>query len=123
MSDEPKWYRSTVDGELGYLVERDGKQFMKLNRPNEEVLRNYNEAAWTPLVEVRPLSKAALGRVCFEADLALCRALGIHAATQKTWIDLSDKQRIAWMERGPQNDPARRSLWQAIVMVMEPLTR
>lgn len=125
MTEQRVYYRSTKDGELGWMVERDGARYIQLNRPMEEVLRFYNENEWIPETEHRPVSRAALGRVCYEADVALCRALGLHGATQKTWLDLTDKQRIAWMKRGPgeQHDAARRALWQAIQMVMEPLTR
>jgi hypothetical protein len=123
VSEAKVFYRSSKDGELGWMVERDGRKLIQLNRPNEEVLRHYTEAEWIPEMEHRPLSKAALGRVCFESDQALCRALGIHEATQKTWLDLTDKQRIAWMTKGPTRDAARSALWQGIQMLMEPMTR
>lgn len=124
MSDERRWFRSSRDGERGYLVERDGEMYVKLDRPNEEILRSYRaDGEWVPDVERRPLSHGQIAKVCFEADKELCRALGMYQFTKKTWLDLSDKERIAWMEKGPQKTPERKALWSAIMMLLEPLTR
>lgn len=125
MSDEErKFFRSSVDGERGYLIHREGVDYIKLDRPNEEVLRHYNNGQqWVPDVERRPLSKGQIAKVCFEADRELCRALGMYDQTRKDWLDLSDKLRIAWMNDGPQKTPERKALWSAIQMILEPLTR
>lgn len=122
--DDRKYYRSSQDGEKGYLVDKDGQQWVRLNRPNEELLRPWNNGAhWIPEVEHRPLSPAQLAMVCFEADKALCRALGLHEQTRKEWPSLTDVQRIAWMAVGPTRHPARATLWKAINHVLEPLKR
>ncbi len=122
MSDAKK-YRSAQDGELGTLVERDGNQYVKLNRPHEEILRHFNGGnGWIPEVENRPISRAQLGFVCFEADKALRQVLGDYSGAKKTWQDLSDKQRILWMDEGPKS-AERSAVWKAIQMILEPLTR
>jgi hypothetical protein len=119
----PKMFRSSKDGELGTLVIRDGKEFIRLNRPNEEVLRPYlNGIEWIPDVERRPISKAQLASICFEADLQLCKVLGIMPK-KKNWLDLTDGERITWMEKGPVKDPERAVVWKALMTVLEPLTR
>lgn len=122
MSDDKRYFRSAKDGERGFLTERDGRQYIQLARPNEELLRNFVESEWVPEMERRPLSKAQLAFICFSADFALCKVLGLHGNTLKTWLDLSDKQRIAWMETGPKMTE-RHALWSAIMMVLEPLSR
>lgn len=122
MSDERKYYRSSVDGQLGYLVERDGKHFIKLDRPQEEILRPWSEGnSWIPEVEKRPLSKAQVAKICFDADKAYCQAVGVFLP-KRDWLDLSDKQRILWMESGPK-DAVRAAIWTGLNMILEPLTR
>jgi len=123
MSDDRQWYRSASDGELGYLVERGGVQYIQLNRPMEEILRPWQGGAqWVPEVEHRPINKAQLAKVCFEADRALCQALGVHDPAKKEWASLTDRERIQWMEKGPRG-AERNGLWTAIHHVLDPLTR
>lgn len=122
-ADDKQWYRSSSDGELGWRVERGGHQYIQLNRPNEEILRPWSGGAnWVPEVEHRPINKSQLGKVCFSADQELCRALGLHDPARKEWASLSDKERIAWMEKGPKSE-IRSALWQAIHHILDPLTR
>lgn len=122
--EDRRYYRSSSDGELGWLVEKNGVQYVKLNRPNEELLRPWaNGSNWVPEVEHRPISQAQLALVCFEADKALCRSLGLHDPARKEWLSLSDRERIAWMEKGPKQNPIRAALWTAIHHVLDPLTR
>lgn len=121
--DAKQWYRSSSDGELGWMVERGGQKYIQLNRPNEEILRPWSGGAhWVPEVEHRPINRAQLAKVCFEADRSLCQALGIYEPAKKEWASLTDKERIMWMEKGPKG-PERSAVWIALNHVLEPLTR
>lgn len=118
-----EYYRSSQDGELGWVVDRGGVRYIQLNRPMEEILRPWNGGAnWVPEVERRPINKAQLAKVCFEADRALCHALGIVDQSKKEWASLTDIERIRWMEKGPKGTE-RGAVWLAIHHVLEPLTR
>lgn len=116
-----------MTGDLGFLIERDGRQFIKLDRPNQEILRPFNAQTsheWQPDAVRRPLTNYQIGMVAFAADKALKAALGLHDTTknEKAWLDLSDSQRRLWMEKGPVVDPVRASLYKAIMDELRPLT-
>jgi hypothetical protein len=119
-----QYFRSAETGDLGYLVQRKGKDYIKLDRALEEIVKPYNEATrhqWQPDREWRPLNRVALAQICFEADKVFCRHLGLADLSTKEWLSLSTEQRILWMEKGPTQDPNRAKLWKSIVKSMEHL--
>lgn len=113
VGDERVWYRHVREGNRGFMVERNGRQCIKLDRPNEEIVLPYREHEWQLDRESRPLNKHQAGRVAYEADLAARIALGDHAP-RKDWLSLTDEQRIVWMAKGPPAGP-RAELFRLIM--------
>lgn len=107
------WYSHTRTGDRGYLVRRDGVDYVKLDRPNEEILKRHN-GEWHKDEEHRPMTTAQIAQVAYEADRKLCFFLGKHERARKEWVSLSDKERIAWMREGPKEPGPREELYVAI---------
>lgn len=121
VESEKIWYRHRMDGQRGFLVERDGKHFIKLDRPNEEILKPWSESTkrqWIPDVEARGLQPAQIGRIAFEADKQLCLEMGDHDRARREWPSLPDRVRQAFIERGPDPEmyPERHMQWTAIML-------
>lgn len=113
-----KWYRHTMTGDRGYLVVREGKEWIKYDRPNQEILRPLHE--WVPDREVRPLTAYQVAMVQWSADTAVALALGLHQRVKRTWDSLTDEQRMAFMKTGPQNSPERAAVWAFIKEALRP---
>lgn len=111
---ERTWYRETVTGQSGYLVRREGRDMVRMDRgPDVEIVRPLN-GEWQPEKNHKPLTPAHVGQVCFEADRCLSRFNGNANNVRRNWLDLTDKQRQMWIETGPQNDPMRKGLYEAV---------
>lgn len=115
--------RSASTGELGWLVRRSGESMVRLDRPNQEILKRYVASEWLAEVPQRPLARQQLARVAFEADRELCRSLGAYAHALRTWGRMDDHARKVWAEKGPDSPPARVTLYRAIMGGLEPYTR
>lgn len=112
-----RWYRHATTGDRGFSVRRGGKEYIRLDRPNQEILRRVSD----DFVEedaTRPLTPIHLARVCFEADKALCAGLGLMDKARGDWTKLTDKQRHAWMESGPKSPVARVVLYAGLKKLM-----
>lgn len=120
-SDEKIWYRHVVSGELGYLVEREGVEMIRLNRPNEEIYRPLRTGEWTIDRDVRPLTKHQLVRIAWAADRELCRHLGLDDHGRTQWIDLPEEKRLAWAAGEGIKPPIRRKLRNAILRALKDL--
>lgn len=111
-------------GELGWLVRRDGKSMVKLDRPNQDIVKPYVASEWLPEVPQRPLARQQLARVAFEADRELCRSLGAFAHAMRTWQRLNEHERKEWTEKGPKEAAGPRvTLYKSIMLGLEPYTR
>jgi hypothetical protein len=115
--------RSASTGELGWLVRRSGESMVRLDRPNQEILKRYVAGEWLPEVPQRPLARQQLARVAFEADRELCRSLGAYAHALRTWSRMDDHQRKVWAEKGPDSPAARVTLYKSIMAGMDSYTR
>lgn len=113
------YVRSKSTGDLGWMVRRDGKDLVRLDRPLQEVIVEYSPDDWPQEVEYRPIPHAQLVRMCFEFDRLLLRALGDHERAKKEWHQLTDKQRVAWIESGPKNPPIRALTYKTIMAVLK----
>lgn len=117
---ERQYFRHATTGDLGWLVEEDGKAYIRLDRPGgDEQLRPFRKLDWLPEHEHRPLSRAAIAHVAFDADRALAKALGLHDTVRKSWHDLSDGERTKWVENGPASPAVRKALRAAILAALE----
>lgn len=109
------YVRSMESGDLGWIVRRGGEDKVRLDRPNQEIIREMN-ANWAFQHDHRPVSTAQIVQmIAYEADRGLLRLLGDHSKSRKNWGDLTDKQRVAWIEQGPSNPPIRRILYRTIM--------
>lgn len=121
---ERVYYRSSGDGQLGWLVVRDGKSMIKLDRPMEDLVRPFREADWIPEKEHRPLTRAQCAQVAYEADLKLKLMLGMFDAKRTPWQNLHEEVRIKWAVDGPPGPPAvRRDVFRAIMGALSRVTK
>lgn len=105
------YYRHVTQGHLGYLVQKDGRDYIQFDRVGEPVLRHFKHEEWIAEAEPRPLSDIAIARIAYEADRALCRALGMPQT--KDWLNLHDDERVSFLHNGPPS-AVRQGLWLAI---------
>lgn len=118
-----KLVRNKQTGDLGYLVKRSGKIVVRLDRPNQEILRPYSVGEWQDEDTQRPLATIHVARVAFEADRALLAVLGDHSRASKTWTQLTDSERVRWLNGGPTDRTERSAVYRAILGALEPFTR
>lgn len=116
---ERLYYRHAVTGDRGWLVRRDGKDVIRMDRPHEE-LRTFREHEWKRDTETRPLTVYQVGQIAFAADRALAAALGNHQVARKGWMDITDDQRRQWVMAGPLEEP-RKTLRDGIIELLRPL--
>lgn len=120
---ERMYYRSTTTGDRAYLVRREGKDHIRLDRPMEEIIKPFRPNDWVREETHAPLARAHIVQVAFEADKRLCPFLGLHTEARKEWLSLTDGDRIQWLHDGPKTtNVARRNLWKHIMKALEPLT-
>lgn len=118
---ERTFYRHHATGDRGWLVRREGKDMIRMDRVHEE-LRPYRESDWKRDTEARPFTVWQTAQVAFAADRQLCVFLGKHEIARKGWLDLSDAKRREWVEKGPGGDDIRTRLYDIILSVLRPLT-
>lgn len=115
---ERSWFTHITTGDLGYLVRREGKDAIRLDRPGVDEIRPFTVADWIPKSEHRPMSPAQLAQIAFEADRGLCRALGMFDHAKQEWLSLSQEKKKAWIEVGPSRPIERKSLYAAIMKTL-----
>jgi len=120
--DERVWYSHTRTGDRGFLVRRDGKDMIRLDRPGDDQAVRKLNSEWQTDHDYRPLTRHHVGQVTFEADKRLCWPLGLHSLGNREWLSLSDKERIAWMNQGPP-DGVRLAVWKAIVEALREISQ
>ena len=118
---EKQWFQDAMTGDRGWLVRREGKDCIRLDRPNMDHWRPYKQGEWKPLKEHRPFSRGQITQVAFVADRMLLKIRGDHDLAKKTWGDITDDQRRRWIQHGPEQDPLRRKLYEAIMSVLREL--
>jgi hypothetical protein len=118
--DERKYYRSNDDGQRGYLVRREGKDRIRLDRPMEEIVVPL-DGKWTQDSKLHVMSKHAAAKIAYIADQALCKATGEYGAKEE-WIDLRDKERIRFMADGPDVGGFRDEFYKGIMALLKDLT-
>lgn len=119
---ERTYYRSRHDGQRAYLVRRDGVDQLRLDRPQEELLRKFTDAEWSPDDQTYPMTPHQAARVAFIADRALCGVIGAHTEARDEWLSQKERARIRFMERGPETGDIRDKLFGAIMGVLRELT-
>lgn len=117
-----EWYTHRSTGDRGFMVRRGGKEMIRLDRPMDPHAVRPMSADWLRDEGWRPITVHQRAQVAFEADRALCRALGMHEDAKKNWNELSDGARMRWTTTGPLEEP-RAGLWEAIMEELRDLAR
>ncbi len=114
------WVRHSRKGDEGWLVRRQGLDYVHYNRPNEVIEVPYNKGEWLDREEQRPMNDAQMAMVAFGIDRDLCGLLGSQTESRRSWIDLGDEEKIRWMsgDGPPDNCEAIRSVMYDNVMAV-----
>lgn len=116
---ERQYYRSAETGDLGWLVRRDGKDRVRLDRPLQEIVRPFEEGKWVEEREWKPFSRTQVSKLQFETDKLVCSMLGLHKEGKRDWLSLKDEERIAWMKQGPGPGNLRADVYKALAKIFE----
>lgn len=117
---ERTYYRSREDGQRGWLVKRDGKDMVRLDRASEVIILPIDK--FDPDRQLHVMSKHQAAKIAFVADRALCAATGDYKASKVDWLDLTDKQRIKFMNNGPNVGGFRDEFFEGIMGLLKDLT-
>lgn len=121
--DRREWWRNIRDGQRGYKVRRNGVWRIRLDRPEQDINLPMTGYAWTVDHDLRPLNKHDVATVAFAADKRLCFVLGDHESSRREWHELTEQERIRFMQKGPEDTRIRNNVWRAIMRETEPLTK
>jgi hypothetical protein len=116
---ERSYYRHVMTGDLGWMVRRDGKDCIRLDRPNQEIVKPFREQEWIPEHEHRPITRLQLVQIAYEADRKLCFFLGLHADARKEWASMREQDRLRWAQHGPGAGPGRQLLFTRIMAALD----
>lgn len=108
-------YRDSRTGQLGYFVRRGGKDCIRLDRGNQELIVPFVPGQWVEEGMKRPWTRAQISRVAWEADRALCHLLGDHEKARREWESMHEDDRVEWIRVGPAK-PLERALLYRLVM-------
>lgn len=115
-SDEKTWVRHHRTGDLGWLVKKDGRTYVRMDRAFTN-LRDYRRGEWDIEQHKRPLTRYQLASIALEADQLLCKSIGLVIRT-KPWLMMSPAERQAWRDKGPtpkEPESIRQCLWDSIM--------
>jgi hypothetical protein len=100
---ERSYYRSRIDGsDVGWLVRRGGKDFIRLNVPQDTNLRPFRPDDWISEKAPALLMVGATARIAYEAHRALMYGLHHHKLGRKEWVNLQEETRMKWIAEGPK---------------------
>lgn len=112
--EERAYYRHASTGDRGYLVRREGQDFIRYDLgPIRERVEPFNPSLWKSDHDRRPLTLFQAASVSWAADQMLSRFLGDYEA-RKDWQALSDRERAQWMGKAPEGR-IRAKLYQAVM--------
>lgn len=102
-----------MDGQLGYVIELEGRLWVRLDRRGENRLLPYHEQQWTPDKEP-PITPIQAARICHDADRAWRLVHGEYGL--KEWASLREPERLAWLKGPPWDaDPRRMKLYGSVL--------
>ena len=122
---ERQWYTHRQTGDLGWVVQRDGRQMIHLDRKDQggfEELRPFDENSWEKKVEPKALIRNQAAQIAWAADRQLMQFLGKPQEAKMKWLELPEQKRIGWVDRGPGTRGARQRLYDAIMASLERIT-
>jgi hypothetical protein len=115
---ERSYYRHVTTGDLGWMVRREGKDHIKLDRPAQDLVKLFRPEEWIVEQEYRTLTRQQFAQIAFEADKKLCHFLGEHDLARRQWLELHERVRIAWVNMGPGHG-LRAKLYAAIMATLQ----
>lgn len=120
---EREWYRHSTTGDRGYRVRREGKDAIRLDRPEQELIQSMH--GWTRDEYGSMFVREQIARIAFAADRAVCGVVGDHAIARQVWHDLREQDRVKFVAKGPPDGahPMRRLIYNAIATATKPFTR
>ena len=122
--DDRSYFRSATTGDLGWVVRREGKDRIRLDRPAQEIILPFNDGnGWIVENELRPMTVYQAAQVAFEADRTLCRALGLYKEAKREWMSLTDAERIDWVDNGPKKPTIRVEVYKANRKALAPYAK
>lgn len=118
-----EWYRHSTTGDRGYRVRREGKDAIRLDRPEQELIQPMH--GWIRDEYGTTFPAEQIARVAFAADRAVCGIVGEHSISRQLWQDLREQDRIKFIRNGPGNGvhSVRKLVFDAIIDALEPFVR
>ena len=92
------------------------------DRPSKETIVPLMSPPLIPEREHRPLNPVQVAQVCFQADVALCKVLGLQKASKVQWTHLSQDDKRDFMLHGPDYPEVRADVYVSIKSLLEPFT-
>lgn len=120
--DERLLYRHHQTGDLGWLVRRDGRDMIRLDRP-QEIVKPFRKEEWVEENEFKPFNLHQVAVLAFKSDCELARMQGNHKDSRREWMSMPEQKRIQFMQNGPDESTLRSELWSAIMKVLKPHAR
>jgi hypothetical protein len=122
-SEAKEWYHHVTSGQRGWLVEKDGEKFIRIDNPRDPSLRPFSPSTWILDRDIRPLLRHHCAEVAFVACMRLRRVLG-DASFRKEWRDLTTEKRIEFAKQGLSDDPEiAHRIRELIMRELEPLSK
>src|SRR5262245_19057305 len=84
---EREYFRQASSGDRGYLVRRDGKDCIRLDRPEQELIFPLS-GQWKRDEYGSLYLHDQIAQVAFNADRGMCALLGLHAESRLQWREL-----------------------------------
>lgn len=116
------WLTHHRTGDQGWLCRRHGTLHVKLNRPDDTALI-FRKHEWLPDRAHRPFTRQQIVKAAFEFDRELCLSIGERQLASRKWSKLTDKQRQAWMDKGPTRPKLRARMFKLITEELEQVVR
>lgn len=108
------WVRCSQTGQRAYLVQRNGKNMVRLDRPEEELVYPYDSSRWIPEKDGPKYNRAQAAMVAYAADRVLLRFDGKMQESRREWESQTEAERFRFIQNGPL-DPYRKTIYDLIV--------
>lgn len=108
--------RRMQDGQVGWLVEHEGRTQVRLDRKQQLLIVPYQEGAWGPDTQPR-LENIHKARICYTADRVLREVMGEYGV--KDWREMRPEAQLEWLIEPKDADPLRVAMYRAIRKVLE----
>lgn len=94
------YYRSSLSGQRGYLIETAEGPKIQHDTPRERTIVKFT-SEWQPEIQRPPMNRVQACRVAYAADRELSRWFGDPVDSRKDWMNIDDDKRIDFCKNGP----------------------